>query len=78
MNYKGLIEGLLFVTGDEGLTLIDLCSIIGVSDNIILSSLNELINDYKNSDRVIQIELFIGVDIALQYHGRLFRRYFDF
>lgn len=58
MNYKGLIEGLLFVTGDEGLTLIDLCSIIGVSDNIILSSLNELINDYKNSDRGIQIELF--------------------
>ena len=58
MNYKGLIEGLLFVSGDEGLTLIDLCSIIGVSDDIILSSLNELINDYENSDRGIRIELF--------------------
>lgn len=58
MNYKGLIEGLLFVAGDEGLTLIDLCSVIGVSDDIILSSLNELINDYENSDRGIRIELF--------------------
>lgn len=58
MNYKGLIEGLLFVSGDEGLTLIDLCSIIGVSDDIILSSLNELIKDYENSDRGIRIELF--------------------
>jgi len=58
MNYKGLIEGLLFVAGDEGLTLIDLCSVIGVSDDIILSSLNELINDYENIDRGIRIELF--------------------
>ena len=58
MNYKGLIEGLLFVVGDEGLTLIDLCSIIGVSDDVILNSLNDLINDYENSDRGIRIELF--------------------
>ena len=58
MNYKGLIEGLLFVSGDEGLTLIDLCSIIGVSDDVILSSLNELISDYENSDRGIRIEVF--------------------
>lgn len=58
MNYKGLIEGLLFVVGDEGLTLIDLCSIIGVSDDIVLSSLNELMSDYDNSNRGIRIELF--------------------
>lgn len=58
MNYKGLIEGLLFVVGDEGLTLIDLCSIIGVSDDIILNNLNDLIKDYENSDRGIRIELF--------------------
>ena len=58
MNYKGLIEGLLFVVGDEGLTLIDLCSIIGVSDEEILKCLNDLILDYENSDRGIRIELF--------------------
>lgn len=58
MNYKGLIEGLLFVSGDEGLTLIDLCSIIGVDDDIILSNINGLISDYENSDRGIRIELF--------------------
>ena len=58
MDYKGLIEGLLFVVGDEGLTLIDLCSIIGVSDDVVLSNLNELINDYEKSDRGIRIELF--------------------
>ena len=58
MCYKGLIEGLLFVVGDEGLTLIDLCSIIGVSDDVVLSNLNELMNDYEKSDRGIRIELF--------------------
>ena len=58
MNYKGLIEGLLFVVGDEGLTLIDLCSIIGVSDDIVLSNLNELMSDYENDDRGIRMELF--------------------
>lgn len=58
MNYKGLIEGLLFVVGDEGLTLIDLCNIIGINDELALSSLNDLISDYENSDRGIRIELF--------------------
>lgn len=58
MNYKALIEGLLFVSGNEGLTLIDLSSIIGVDSDIILSSLNELINDYKSDDRGIRIEIF--------------------
>lgn len=58
MNYKGLIEGLLFVSGDEGLTLIDLCSIIGVDDEVILSNIDSLISDYDNSDRGIRIELF--------------------
>lgn len=58
MDCKGLIEGLLFVVGDEGLTLIDLCSIIGVSDDIVLSNLNELMNDYEKNDRGIRIELF--------------------
>ena len=58
MDYKGLIEGLLFVVGDEGLTLIDLCSIIGVSDDIVLSNLNELMIDYEKNDRGIRIELF--------------------
>lgn len=58
MNYKGLIEGLLFVSGDEGLTLHDLCRIIDASDEIILSNLNELIKDYENNDRGIRIEIF--------------------
>ena len=58
MNYKGLIEGLLFVSGDEGLTFFDLCSIIGVDDDIVLSSLEELIKDYEDSNRGIRIELF--------------------
>lgn len=58
MDYKGLIEGLLFVVGDEGLTLIDLCSIIGVADDVILSNLSKLMSDYEKNDRGIRIELF--------------------
>lgn len=58
VNYKALIEGLLFVVGDGGLTLDNLEGIIDVNRDFILSSLNELINDYESDDRGIRIELF--------------------
>lgn len=53
---KAVIEGLLFLTGEEGLTLEQLQNILEKEENDIKNSIKELYNDYENSDRGIQIE----------------------
>lgn len=53
---KAIIEGLLFLSGDEGLTLEEICNIIEKDEDTIKQSIKELYNDYENSDRGIQIE----------------------
>ena len=56
---KAIIEGLLFLTGDEGLTIDDISNIIEKPVDEIREALNELINDYESDERGIQIE-FLG------------------
>lgn len=58
MNYKGLIEGLLFVAGDEGLTTKKISEIIEIEEEKVNATLNELIEEYKKADRGIRIEKF--------------------
>ena len=45
MNYKGLIEGLLFVAGDEGLTTKKISEIIEIEEEKVNATLNELIEE---------------------------------
>ena len=56
---KAVIEGLLFLTGEEGLTIDEISNIIEKSVEETEKLLNELINDYQSDDRGIQIE-FLG------------------
>ena len=56
---KAIIEGLLFLTGDEVLTIDDISNIIEKPVDEIREALNELINDYESDERGIQIE-FLG------------------
>ena len=53
---KAVIEGLLFLSGEEGLTLEEICSITENNEETIKQNIKELYNDYLNSDRGIQIE----------------------
>lgn len=55
---KGVVEGILFVVGSDGVTVNDIKNIINVSDKTILSILDDLSDDYKSEDRGIQIEKF--------------------
>ena len=55
---KGVVEGILFVVGGDGVTVNDIKNIINVSDKTILSILDDLSDDYKSEDRGIQIEKF--------------------
>ena len=53
---KAVVEGLLFLVGDEGLTIEDISNIIEKSEDETREVLNELITDYESDSRGIQIE----------------------
>ena len=53
---KAIIEGLLFVSGEDGLTLDEICSITEKGIDEVKSTIKELYNDYNNENRGIQLE----------------------
>ena len=56
---KAVIEGLLFLSGEDGLTLEEISNIIEKDINEVKLFIKELYNDYNNESRGIQIE-FLG------------------
>lgn len=56
--YKNIIEGLLFVVGDEGLTIKEMANIIEQDEKNIKKNIEQLISDYENIERGIRIEIF--------------------
>ena len=59
MNLKAVIEGLLFVVGDDGLSLEEFCNITEKSKEEITETIKSLFEDYNNENRGIQLE-FLG------------------
>lgn len=55
MNYKAILESLLFVVGDEGLSLDDIKEVLQIDKEECLKIIEDLTNDYK--DRGIEISL---------------------
>ncbi len=74
---KAAIEGLLFVSGDEGITKEQLMAILEISTNEFEQILNELIFDYDNNERGMQIKIFGNIvkmvtkDIHKSYYQKL-------
>lgn len=58
MNLIAVLEGLLFVTGDEGLELDKIKSILEITDNELNNLIEELKKEYTNSNRGLNVELF--------------------
>lgn len=58
---KPVIEGLLFLVGEEGIDVKTISSILEISENEVIKQLEELFNDYKNSDRGITIKNLGGL-----------------
>ena len=56
MNFKSVIEGLLFISGDEGLSLDEICNIIEKNKDETTLIIQELFNDYNVNERGIQLE----------------------
>ncbi len=59
MNLTGVVEGILFVVGDEGITLSDLSETLGISVDETKAILKELQNEYEKENRGIRIS-FLG------------------
>lgn len=59
MNYKAVIEGILFIVGDEGISLQEISNILNISIEEVKNSLIELKKDYDDEGRGIRIS-FLG------------------
>ncbi|MEF9919570.1 MAG: SMC-Scp complex subunit ScpB [Erysipelotrichaceae bacterium] len=60
-NTNTIIEGLLFLSGDEGLTIDQLQNTLEVSKDEIESSLNQLNDEYLKEERGIELVRFGGI-----------------
>ncbi len=64
MNKLGVLEGLLFVEGDEGLTLDSICNILEINHEEAKELLMQLKNAYEKEDRGLRIR-FLGESFKL-------------
>ncbi len=55
MNLLGVLEGILFVVGDEGITLNSICDILDIEIDEAKNLLLELRKSYENDNRGIRI-----------------------
>lgn len=54
---EAILEGLLFVVGDEGISKEEIKNILNINDNSLEEIINKLIHDYSNKNRGITLEL---------------------
>ncbi|MBN6188522.1 SMC-Scp complex subunit ScpB [Aneurinibacillus sp. BA2021] len=59
---KAIVEGLLFVAGDEGIEVKQLASILDLENHEVIALMDEMKQEYKNQQRGLQI-----VEIAQAY-----------
>ena len=64
MNLLGVLEGLLFVVGDEGVTLKEICDILNINENEARELLTNLKREYESDNRGIKIS-FLGETFKL-------------
>ncbi len=64
MNKKAILEGILFIVGDEGITIDEIKNILDVNDEEIRSLLMELKKDYESADRGLRIS-YLGNSFKL-------------
>lgn len=64
MNLLGVLEGILFVVGDEGITLDDVCKILEISMDDAKELLLKLKASYESEDRGIRIS-YLGDSFKL-------------
>lgn len=61
---KAILEGILFVVGDDGITLQEVCNILEVDPEVAEKLVLELKNDYLDESRGLRID-YLGNSIKL-------------
>lgn len=61
---KAVLEGLLFVVGDEGITIKDISNVLEVDEETAKELVLSLKNDYLNEDRGLRID-YLGNSLKL-------------
>ena len=75
---RKILEGLLFLSGDEGLTSEQLCETLLISEDALEKNIKQLMNEYLEEDRGIEIVHFGGrykfvtKEVVYPYAERLF------
>lgn len=64
MKNKAVLEGLLFVVGEDGLTLDQIEEVLELSEQEVKDLVNELKHSYENEDRGLRID-FLGNRLKL-------------
>ncbi len=59
MNKKAIVEGILFVVGDEGITIKELMEVLDANEEEVKTVLTELRKDYESDERGLRIS-FLG------------------
>ncbi|MEG0313877.1 MAG: SMC-Scp complex subunit ScpB [Erysipelotrichaceae bacterium] len=60
-NLKTIIEGLLFLSGDEGLNMEQLIGVLELKEETINEGINALMDDYLDDSRGIELVCFGGI-----------------
>lgn len=61
---KAILEGLLFIVGDEGITMEDICNVLEIDSDTAKELVLALKNDYLGEDRGLRID-YLGNSLKL-------------
>lgn len=61
---KAVLEGLLFVVGDEGITIKEICNILEIDEDVAKELVLSLKNDYLSEERGLRID-YLGNSLKL-------------
>ena len=79
MNLKAVLEGLLFVAGDDGVSASKLAEIMEIDSSEVLKLIDELSEDCKNESRGVQIKKFGNLYkfVTKEEHSKYYKKLVD-
>jgi segregation and condensation protein B len=75
-NLVGVLEGLLFVAGDEGISIVELSETLELSQTDVLELIESLKKEYENPNRGLQIRILANRYklTSKREHGEFFKK----